>query len=107
MLIAKIGGLPGPFMAVLDLETYRLERYFDEPDLKRSYMRVDVEKPQYSTTVTRGDANLDDKIDIFDLLALLGNLSGKNRSAFFESDVNDDGKLDIFDLLALLKLLRN
>ncbi len=54
----------------------------------------------------RGDANLDGKISVFVLLALLGNLGGSNQAMFFESDVNADGKLDVFDLLALLRLLK-
>jgi len=53
----------------------------------------------------RDDANLDGKISVFELLALMGNLGGSNQAMFFESDVNSDGKLDVFNLLGLLELL--
>ena len=45
--------------------------------------------------------------DIFDLLALLGHLSGQNLEIYFESDVDGNDRIDIFDLLGLLKLLSN
>lgn len=55
-------------------------------------------------TQVPGDIDGNDKIDIFDLLALLRVLGG-SQPASFVSDVNSDGKTDIFDLLALLRLL--
>ena len=56
-------------------------------------------------TFRPGDVDTNDKVNIFDLLAILSVISGKTRSS--NADVNADGKTDIFDLLALLKLLRN
>ncbi len=51
----------------------------------------------------QGDASGDGKVNIFDVLAVLGALSG--TPSVGPSDVNGDGKTNIFDVLAVLKLL--
>lgn len=106
LLISRVGSPAGPFMAVVDLDTYQLKRYLFQPVGQLFDARFEMKNPPFNEIVKRGDANLNDKIDIFDVLTILGIISGKNRQVFFESDVNDDGKIDIFDLLALLKMLK-
>jgi dockerin type I repeat protein len=54
--------------------------------------------PQY------GDVNRDFSIDIFDLLAILRQISG-SEPATAHSDLDANGKTNIFDLLAILRLL--
>jgi rhodanese-related sulfurtransferase len=54
-----------------------------------------------------GDIDSSGAVDIFDLLELLNELSGKSGGGELERvDLNNDGVLDIFDLLSLLFLLR-
>ena len=103
-ILSQIGG---PCLAVVNLDTYKVERYLYPQTGRAAIPRYETANPSYDTTISRGDANLDGQINIFDLLVILGNLSGKNQSIYFECDVNEDGKIDIFDLLALLKLLSN
>ncbi|HLA40528.1 MAG TPA: dockerin type I repeat-containing protein, partial [Candidatus Glassbacteria bacterium] len=51
-----------------------------------------------------GDVNEDDRVDVFDLLALLQQIGGKAEKTRY-ADVDDNGRVDIFDLLGLLKLI--
>ncbi|MFC1614609.1 M1 family aminopeptidase, partial [Gemmatimonadota bacterium] len=97
----------GPFLAVVDLENYRVERYLHNTDYLQFGFRFDTENATYSALAERGDANLDHRINVFDLIVLMGNLSGNNPNPNFESDVYADGKLNIFDLLEMLQLLSN
>ncbi len=108
LIVSNIGAVAGtgPCLAVVSLETFQVERYLYAPDGHFFDVRFETEHPHYNETILRGDGNLDGKINVFDLLALLGNLGGSNQAMFFESDVNADGKLDVFDLLALLRLLK-
>jgi hypothetical protein len=52
----------------------------------------------------RGDYDGSGKLDIFDLLGLLGELKAPSPDPDF--DFNADGRVDIFDLLGLLQALR-
>ncbi len=65
------------------------------------------QRPAVLTTVLRGDASADGRLDVFDLLELLKALkAGTQPNELLPGqDVNVDGKLDVFDLLGLLKLL--
>ncbi len=51
-----------------------------------------------------GDYNGDDRVDIMDLISLLGVLSESDRDP--EYDFNADGRVDIFDLIGLLIYLK-
>jgi rhodanese-related sulfurtransferase len=54
-----------------------------------------------------GDINSNGRVDIFDLLELLKELSGReNNGARERMDLNGDGALNIIDLLRLLLLIR-
>jgi len=58
--------------------------------------------------VLAGDGDLDGRIDIFDLLALLKVISGRATPSSRElaaMDLNGNGRVEIFDLIELLKLL--
>ena len=55
-----------------------------------------------------GDANLDGRVDIFDLLKMLSFVSRKTVPSQEQSDCADltgDGRVDIFDVLAVLKII--
>lgn len=52
-----------------------------------------------------GDLDGNGRVDIFDLLRLLGVIGGNNQGSGGE-DVDGSGKVDIFDVLELLSLLR-
>lgn len=55
-----------------------------------------------------GDGDLNGRLDIFDLLAMLrvlGRTETPSPEQFFAMDIDKNGKIDIFDLLALLRLL--
>jgi len=61
----------------------------------------------YKVTARRqnpGDVNADDRVDVFDLLALLKQLAGRDAKNEY-GDVDGNGRVDIFDLLRLLKLM--
>ncbi|MFH1068135.1 MAG: choice-of-anchor D domain-containing protein [Candidatus Glassbacteria bacterium] len=65
-------------------------------------------KPAASGCTLAGDANLDGKLDIFDLLKMLSFISKKatpSEQEFACAELTGDGKLDIFDLLECLKIL--
>ena len=82
--------------------------YFEAVDNAGTLQRLPEDAPANSFTLTvgtSGDLNADNKVDIFDLLALLKVLSGQATGQ--DSDLNSDGKTDIFDLLDLLKKLMN
>jgi hypothetical protein len=55
------------------------------------------------TQTPYGDVNQDESINIFDLLAILRQMSG-SEPATEHSDLDANGKTDIFDLLAILRL---
>jgi hypothetical protein len=58
--------------------------------------------------VLAGDGDLNGKVDIFDLLAMLKVITGKkipSAGEFAAMDMDQSGKVNIFDLLELLKLL--
>ncbi|MBW7996569.1 MAG: S8 family serine peptidase [Candidatus Glassbacteria bacterium] len=60
--------------------------------------------------VLAGDGDLNGKVDIFDLLAMLKVISGRQSPTDSERlamDLDINGKVNIFDLLELLKLLKN
>jgi len=54
-----------------------------------------------------GDGDLNGKVDIFDLLAMLKVLAGKpsDWEQSYVMDLNRNGRIDIFDLIKLLRLL--
>ncbi len=56
-------------------------------------------------SVLPGDVNANGKVNIFDLLALLRELQG--RDTYPNSDVNNDGRVNIHDLIALLRILHD
>jgi hypothetical protein len=62
-----------------------------------------------SSTFLRGDANLDDKLDIADPVTVLGYLylGTASLSCLDAADGNDDGELDIADPIFLLSFLFN
>ncbi|MCE5273384.1 M6 family metalloprotease domain-containing protein [bacterium] len=68
------------------------------PDAPESCFRLEV------TQHKRGDTDDNWKVDVFDLLALLKQLSDPSKQTS-QGDVNSDGRIDVFDLLALLKIL--
>ncbi|MBW7997955.1 MAG: hypothetical protein FVQ81_15575 [Candidatus Glassbacteria bacterium] len=75
------------------------------------YTYTFTDSGDYAVTARRnvpGDVNKDEKIDIFDVLELLGVISDKNYfpARLDPADVNVDGRVDIFDLLELLRLLK-
>ncbi|HLA41500.1 MAG TPA: dockerin type I repeat-containing protein, partial [Candidatus Glassbacteria bacterium] len=60
------------------------------------------------TPFLAGDGDLDGRIDIFDLLAMLRVLSGRatpTAQQVLAMDFNANGRVDIFDVIELLKLL--
>lgn len=59
--------------------------------------------------VLAGDGDLNGRVDIFDVLAVLKVISGREEpsaSEFAAMDLDFDGRISIFDLLEVLKLLR-
>jgi hypothetical protein len=54
--------------------------------------------------VLTGDANLDGKVDFFDIAQVLGYRynGGGNNASYTDGDLNYDGKVDFFDIVTLL-----
>ena len=50
-----------------------------------------------------GDVNIDRKVDISDIVAIINQISG--LSIFPESDVNHDGQVDISDIVAIINII--
>lgn len=50
-----------------------------------------------------GDVNIDGKVDISDIVAIINQISG--LSIFPESDVNHDGQVDISDIVAIINII--
>lgn len=59
-------------------------------------------------TVTAGDVNLDDSIDIFDVILLNKAILGKETLSYLQNkaaDINHDDKIDASDSLTIMKLI--
>ncbi|MBW7997765.1 MAG: hypothetical protein FVQ81_14575 [Candidatus Glassbacteria bacterium] len=88
----------------LDLANVSLVNVASDEDTLGTEIEVTAEAGTLTISQFQtGDASGDGKVDIFDVLAVLGALSGNPTVG--PSDVNGDGKTDIFDVLAILKLL--
>ncbi|MBN2290348.1 MAG: dockerin type I repeat-containing protein, partial [Candidatus Glassbacteria bacterium] len=99
------------FIAMLPAYPFEtvLNYYFETLDAKGEIVCLPTDAPlsTYEIKILSripGDANNDDKINIFDLLELLKQLAGVGETNNY-GDVNKDGKVNIFDLLELLKLI--
>ncbi len=68
-----------------------------------SYLHAATTADSTGAQARYGDVNQDSSINIFDLLAILRQMSG-SEPATEHSDLDSNGKTDIFDLLALLRL---
>jgi hypothetical protein len=88
--------------------------YVEATDTLGNYTRYPDSAPDellqllYSP-VLAGDGDLNGKVDIFDVLAVLRVISGTDEpsaSEFIAMDIDLDGKISIFDLLEVLKLLK-
>ncbi len=88
--------------------------YFEATDTLGNYARYPATAPDellelVFSPVLAGDGDLNGKVDIFDVLAVLGVISGRvepSASEFAAMDLDRNDKINIFDLLEVLKLLR-
>ncbi len=92
----------------------RVSYYVEAADTLGNYARYPSSAPvgllrlEYSP-VLAGDGDLNGKVDIFDVLAVLRVISGRGEPSakeFAAMDLDLDGRISIFDLLAVLKLMR-
>ena len=55
-------------------------------------------------TVLKGDVNLDEKVDISDIVAIINTIAG-DTTFIATSDVNNDGKTDISDVVSVINII--
>ena len=51
----------------------------------------------------KGDVNLDGKVDISDIVAIINQIAG--TATYENADVNEDNKIDISDIVAVINII--
>lgn len=92
----------------VDVETgtahpYDSAGWFKLDNFRLLYLSEEVPAGAEAVGRIKGDVNLDGKVDISDIVAIINQIAGTN--SYENADVNEDDKVDISDIVAVINII--